>query len=63
MSNEPGKTANAEPNKPIEAQELTDKELEGVVGGARIEEKILDRRRTYLETVKILTSKADEVAT
>ena len=26
---------NNEPNKPIQAQELTEKELEGVVGGAR----------------------------
>ena len=26
---------NNEPNKPIEAEELTEKELEGVVGGAR----------------------------
>ena len=26
---------NNEPNKPIPAQELTEKELEGVVGGAR----------------------------
>ena len=26
---------NNEPNKPIEAQELTEKELEGVVGGGK----------------------------
>ena len=26
---------NNEPNKPIEAEELTDKELEGIVGGGQ----------------------------
>ena len=26
---------NNEPNKPVETEELTEKELEGVVGGAR----------------------------
>ena len=28
-------TMNYEPNKPIEAEELTEKELEGVVGGTK----------------------------
>ena len=32
MNNEQNKMSN-EPNKPIEAEELTEKELEGVVGG------------------------------
>ena len=27
---------NNEPNKPIPAQELTEKELEGIVGGAKV---------------------------
>ena len=31
MSNEPSN----EPNKPIEAEELTEKELEGIVGGMK----------------------------
>ena len=32
---------NNEPNKPIPAQELTEKELEGVVGGGKIMASIL----------------------
>ena len=39
MSNE----TNTEPNKPIEAQELTEKELEGVAGGRLRDLKILDK--------------------
>ena len=34
MNNEQNKMNN-EPNKPIEAQELTEKELEGIVGGEK----------------------------
>ena len=34
INNEWGKPMNNEPNKPIPAQELTEKELEGVNGGA-----------------------------
>ena len=39
MSNE----TNNETNKPIEAQELTEKELEGVAGGRLSALKILDK--------------------
>ena len=32
---------NNEPNKPIEAEELTDKELEGIVGGTTVVQDVL----------------------
>ena len=38
---------NNEPNKPIEAEELTEKELEGIVGGARALEQAKEYTKVY----------------
>ena len=32
---------NNEPNKPVETEELTDKELEGIVGGALLYQDVI----------------------
>ena len=37
---------NSGPNKPIKADELTEKELEGIVGGITVERRVKPERTT-----------------